>query len=149
MNLKLEKTKLSKYSISNDQGKALYFLEKKHYLFGSTVYIYDENNLQLAELKENVMSKVKYKVYVNGSEIDNISICQKTPLEKYQLINKKWIISGDITYTDYIVKNEKEEVQMTMKCNLVDPDIWDINITTPETTLAIALVMTILSIAKK
>ena len=149
MNLKLEKTKLSKFSISNDQDKELYSLEKKFSLFGSTVYIYDENKLQLAELKENIMSKTKYKIYINGSEFDSVSVSQKTPLDKYQLSNKKWTIAGDITYTDYKVLNEKEEEQMTMKCNLVDPNIWDINITTTETTLAIALAMTIFSIAKK
>lgn len=149
MVLKLEKQKPAKYTISEESGKIMYICEKKISLLGNKIFIYDENNLQLAEIKEKALSKEKYIIYINGTEFDNVIVCQKTPLEKYQLTNKAWIIEGDITYTDYKVIDEKEQVAMTMKCNLIDTNIWDININTEEKLLASTIIMIILSIAKK
>ena len=149
MKFKLEKISLNKYVLKNDQEKVVYNYKKNISSFGSKTFIYDENNLQLAELKGIMLSKIKYKIYINGTEFDNIVVTDKTPLEKYQLQNNKWIIEGDITYTDYKVVNEKNEILLTVKCDLVDTDIWDIDINTEEKVLAATLVMLIYTIAKK
>lgn len=149
MNLKLEKTNLTKYSIKDEKDQVIYTCEKKLFSLGDKILIYDENNLQLAEIKETPISKTKYKLYMNGSEIDQVIIQQKTPLESYILSNKKWLIAGDITYTDYKVTTENNDLILTMKCNLVDPDAWDITLNTTDKLLAVITIMTILSIAKK
>jgi hypothetical protein len=86
---------------------------------------------------------------MNGTLIDEVKSDNKTPKE-YTLINKNWRISSDITYSEFHVTNEKQEVILSMKNDLSDdPNKWDINITTSDKLFGIINVVTILSIAKK
>ena len=149
MNCKLEKVSLNKYVLKDTNDKVLYNYTKNISLLGSNTLVYDENNLQLAEYKSVALSKTKYKIYLNGTEIDSVVLSEKTPLNKYQLSNKKWTIEGDITYTDYKVINEKSEIMLTVKCSMKDTNIWDVVINTDEKTLAATLILLIYSIAKK
>lgn len=145
MDLILTQDGLGKYIIKDNNEKVLYICKHK----GFNYYIYDENNLQLAEVKYNLFSKKKYKLYMNGTLIDEITSDNKTP-KGYTLLNKKWYISSDITYSDFNVKNEKDEIILSMKNDLSDdPKKWNINIAATDTLLAIINVVTILSISKK
>lgn len=145
MDLILIQDGLGKYVIKDQNEKILYMCKHK----GFNYYIFDENQLQLAEVKYNLFSKNKYKLYMNGTLIDEVKSDNKTPKE-YTLINKNWRISSDITYSEFHVTNEKQEVILSMKNDLSDdPNKWDINIMTSDKLFGIINVVTILSIAKK
>ena len=145
MDLILIQDGVGKYIIKDKNEKVLYICKHK----GFNYYIYDENELQLAEVKYNLFSKKKYKLYMNGTLVDEITSDNKTP-KGYTLLNKNWHISSDITYSDFAVKNEKEEIIVSMKNDLLDdPKKWTINISTSDKLFAIINVITILSISKK
>ena len=151
MELKLEKTKRNEYVIKNEKDKILYIIKKELPSVVDKYYIFDENQLQLAEIKQNLFGKTKYKLYMNGTVVDEVIISEKVPLKTYYLNNKKWSIKGDITYTNYIVTNNKEEQILEMNCNLaINPDNWQINIIKNNDKIYnIMAIVIILSISRK
>lgn len=149
MNFVLERVAPSStYTIKDEEGKIIYTCKKTLFSLGDKFIIYDENNIQLAELKQTILSRTKYKLYINGTIVDEVTLFKKTPLNKYQLINKEWYIEGDITYTNYFVLNKKGEKVIEMKYNL-PIDTWNIHLfQTKDKLLSILVILTILSIAQ-
>lgn len=150
MNFRLIRDSAGRYSIKDANDKTIYICKQKIFSLDGKYFIYDENNLQLAEIKQALFSKSMYKLYMNDALIDEVIVSEKIPLDKYLLKNKKWTISSDITFTTYEVTDEKKNIILTMECNLaLDPYVWDITINTTEKLLAIITAITILSISKK
>ena len=149
MELTLIKKGLTTYEIINKKQQPIYKVVKKLGLFNNTIEIYDEKKNNVAIIKESNFSKIKYKIYQKGLQTDSVSPLKSTSLEQYLLLSHKWKIVGDITYTDYKVMNERNDILISMKCTLVDPDIWNIDITTDNKNFAIITCMIIYFIAKK
>lgn len=149
MNLTLEQNSFSTYNIKDNNGRIIYICKKqlsisKHYI------IFDENNLQLAELKQTPFSRTLYDFYINGSVVDKLELHTKTPLKKYQLKYKKWLIGGDITYTNYTILNDRYDKVLDMKQESPkEPYTWKINLYEEnDKLLAILTVLNVIAVAK-
>lgn len=150
MNLKLIRTLPNKYEIVDELGKVVYYCKTSALSLNRNYYIYDENKLQLAEIKCNSLSKIKYKLYIKGLLVDEVIISDKRPSRKYLLTHKNWTITENITFTEYNVEDSKGKTIISMNWNMIDdPYIWNITISSKEELMAIITAITCFSLSKK
>lgn len=135
------------FNVKSDSSQLIYTCKKNLLPFNNTYNVYDERKNIVAKVKESVFSDTLYRMYIANEIVDKVKVHTKTPLKKYQLENKKWIIEGDITYTKYSVYDEQKGKVLDMFLKpLLQKYEWEITICTEKDMLL--CIMTALTIVR-
>ena len=122
MKLKISVTKergIELYIVRNETNDRVYVMRERPLFFKKELQLYDAHKKYLAEVLVP-FGKKKYTFKENDKVIDELQKVLNTNKIKYQLLESKWTIDVDITYTDYTITDENSEVIAEVKYNLPD-----------------------------
>ena len=150
MKLKISVTKeqgIELYIVRNETNDRVYVMRETHPFFKKELQLYDAHKKYIAEILVP-FGKKKYTFKENDRVIDEMKKVLNTNRTQYQLSESKWTLDVDITYTDYTISDENNEVIAEVKYNLPDR-AWLVNINkTKNITLTMLLLLSIVSISQ-
>lgn len=150
MKLKISVTKeqgIELYIVRNETNDRVYVMRERHLFFKKELQLYDAHKKYIAEILVP-FGKKKYTFKENDRVIDEMQKVLNTNRTQYQLSESKWTLDVDITYTDYTISDENNEVIAEVKYNLPDR-AWLVNINkTKNITLTMLLLLSIVSISQ-
>ena len=150
MNLKISVTKeqgLELYIVRNETNDRGYVMRERYLFFKKELQLYDAHKKYIAEILVP-FGKKKYTFKENDKVIDEMQKVLNTNRTQYKLAESKWTLDVDITYTDYTISDENNEVIAEVKYNLPDR-AWLVNINkTKNITLTMLLLLSIVSISQ-
>lgn len=150
MKLKISETKeqgLELYIARNENNDRVYVMRERYLFFKKELQLYDAHKKYIAEVlapfgKKKFIFKEKDKV------IDEMNLVSKTIKHQYQLAQSKWTLNVDITFTEYTICDENNEIIAEVKFNLPDT-AWLIDIKkTKNVTLTMLLLLSVVSISR-
>ena len=150
MKLKISVTKeqgIELYIVRNETNDRVYVMRERLLFFKKELQLYDAHKKYIAEILVP-FGKKKYTFKENDRVIDEMKKVLNTNRTQYQLSESKWTLDVDITYTDYTISDENNEVIAEVKYNLPDR-AWLVNINkTKNITLTMLLLLSIVSISQ-
>lgn len=150
MKLKISVTKeqgIELYIVRNETNDRVYVMRERLLFFKKELQLYDAHKKYIAEILVP-FGKKKYTFKENDRVIDEMQKVLSTNRTQYQLSESKWTLDVDITYTDYTISDENNEVIAEVKYNLPDRT-WLVNINkTKNITLTMLLLLSIVSISQ-
>lgn len=150
MKLKISVTKeqgIELYIVRNETNDRVYVMRERLLFFKKELQLYDAHKKYIAEILVP-FGKKKYTFKENDRVIDEMQKVLSTNRTQYQLSESKWTLDVDITYTDYTISDENNEVIAEVKYNLPDR-AWLVNINkTKNITLTMLLLLSIVSISQ-
>ena len=150
MNLKISVTKeqgLELYIVRNETNDRVYVMRERYLFFKKELQLYDAHKKYIAEILVP-FGKKKYTFKEKDKVIDEMQKVLNTNRTHYKLAESKWTLDVDITYTDYTISDENNEVIAEVKYNLPDR-AWLVNINkTKNITLTMLLLLSIVSISQ-
>lgn len=150
MKLKISVTKeqgIELYIVRNETNDRVYVMRERLLFFKKELQLYDAHKKYIAEILVP-FGKKKYTFKENDRVIDEMQKVLNTNRTQYQLSESKWTLDVDITYTDYTISDENNEVIAEVKYNLPDR-AWLVNINkTKNITLTMLLLLSIVSISQ-
>ena len=137
-----------KLKISRDEKTdRVYVIGEKIGIIKRKYELYDGRKNFIARITSD-FSRKKYKFLENDIVIDELDLVPlKTP-RQYKLSNHNWILNMDITFTEYSIHDENNQVLAEIRYNLPD-NSWLIDIKTiKDITLIMLMIITVISISQ-
>lgn len=150
MKLKISVTKeqgLELYITRDEKNDRLYVMRERYLFLKKELQLYDAHKKYIAEIIVP-FGKKKYTFKEHENVIDEMHKVSNAGKIQYHLSQNKWILDVDITFTEYTIYDENNEIIAEVKYNLPDR-AWLININkTKNITLTMLLLLAIVSISQ-
>lgn len=151
MKLKISVTKeggLELYITRNETNDRIYVMRERYLFLKKELQLYDAHKRYIAEIATSMFGAKKFIFKEHDRVIDELNLVSKKIKSEYQLEQNKWRIEVDLTFTEYTIFDENNEVVADVKFNLPDR-MWLIDIKkTKNVTLLMLLLLSIVSISQ-
>lgn len=151
MKLKISVTKeggLELYITRNETNDRIYVMRERYLFLKKELQLYDAHKKYIAEIVTSLFGAKKLTFKENDRVIDELNLISKKIKREYQLEQNKWRIEVDVTFTEYNIYDENNEIIAEVKFNLPERT-WLIDVKkTKNVTLLMLLILSVVSISQ-
>lgn len=151
MKLKISVTKeggLELYITRNETNDRIYVMRERYLFLKKELQLYDAHKKYIAEIVTPMFGAKKLTFKENDRVIDELNLISKKIKREYQLEQNKWRIEVDVTFTEYNIYDENNEIIAEVKFNLPERT-WLIDVKkTKDVTLLMLLILSVVSISQ-
>lgn len=151
MKLKISVTKeggLELYITRNETNDRIYVMRERYLFLKKELQLYDAHKKYIAEIVTPLFGTKKLTFKENDRVIDELNLISKKIKREYQLEQNKWRIEVDVTFTEYNIYDENNEIIAEVKFNLPERT-WLIDVKkTKDVTLLMLLILSVVSISQ-
>lgn len=151
MKLKISVTKeggLELYITRNESNDRIYVMRERYLFLKKELQLYDGHKKYIAEIITPIFSAKKLTFKEHDRVIDELVLISKQIKREYQLEQNKWRIEVDVTFTEYNIYDENNELIAETKFNLPDRT-WLIDVKkTKNPTLLMLMLLSVVAISQ-
>ena len=151
MKLKISLTKeggLELYLVRNEVNDRIYVMRERYVFLKKELQLYDAHKKYIAEIITPIFNSKKLTFKEHDKVIDELVLTSKQIKREYQLEQNKWRIEVDVTFTEYNIYDENNELIAETKFNLPDRT-WLIDVKkTKNPTLLMLMLLSVVAISQ-
>ncbi len=138
-------TFVDRFSIKNEVGEDVYWVEGEVFSFGKRLHVYDMSGKEIVFIEQQLLKFMpRYNIYINGACVAELRKELSFFLPKYFISGPDWNVSGEFCGHDYEITQSDQRIAVISKEWMTWGDRYELNIVNQQDEiLALAVVLTI------